>query len=367
VTDSHSKRGDREIAGIETRWIEAQENLVLQSSDLSLATLQQMVLGNQIDISPKYQRRERWDTKRQSALIESFLLNIPVPPIYLSEEQIGVFSVIDGKQRLSALARFLNNDLHLQSLSSFKELEGLTYADLPSGVASGLAVRPLRTVTLLRQSDPALKYEVFARLNQNSEPLNPQELRNVLFRGRLNDLIFELSSAPFLHAQLKIRNEQSERYKQMEDVEAVLRFFTLREKWTAFSGDYRRSMDDFMATHKNADQHEVAELRRAFDRALARVEGLWGTHAFRRPEGNGWRDQYLAGLYDAQMIASDSLSDNEFALLSDEPQRVIAATRELFRNSQFENAVRQATNTPARVRLRVDEMTNCLKQLATVG
>ena len=360
----NSLKADTQASAVESRWITAQENLVVQSSDLSLATLRQMVDEERIDIAPKYQRRDRWDPKRQSALIESFLLNIPVPPIYLSEEQIGVFSVIDGKQRLSALSRFLSDKLRLQSLSTFVELEGFTFSELPSGVASGLAIRPLRTVTLLRQSNPALKYEVFERLNRNSEPLNAQELRNVLFRGSLNDLIFTLSAAPFFQAQLKIRSHQSERYKQMQDVEAVLRFFTLMSEWRGFSGDYRRSMDDFMAAHITPTPSELTQFRQRFETALLRVEALWGSHAFRRPEGQGWRDQYLAGLYDAQMIAADALTDEEFTALTVDPRRVVTATRTLFTDVEFENAVRQATNTPARVKLRVQMMIDRLQALA---
>jgi hypothetical protein len=323
-----------------------------------------MVDSKQIDIAPRYQRRERWDAGRQSSLIESFLLNVPVPPIYLSEEKIGRFSVIDGKQRLTAIHRFLSNRLRLQDLDTFKDLEGLTAKDLPLGVVGNLEVRPLRAVTLLRQSDPDLKYEVFTRLNRNGQPLDPQEIRNVLFRGPLNDLVFELSTASFLHQQMKITGHSSERYKKMEDVEVVLRYFTLRDEWQRFSGDYRRSMDAYMQRHRDAPHSELDELANSFNRALQRCRRFWGDHAFRRPDGTGWRDQFLAGLYDAEMLASDSLSSAEANRLAKKKSAVLSATRRLFEDPEFEGAVRQATNTPQRVRLRVERMTDMLKRLA---
>jgi hypothetical protein len=354
----------RRAAAIERRWEQAQDSLVLQAADLSLGTLRQMIDSKQIDIAPRYQRRERWNTQRQSSLIESFLLNIPVPPIYLSEDRIGKFSVIDGKQRLTAIHRFLSGGLRLQDLATFSELEGLVVTELPAGVTGNLEVRPLRAVTLLRQSNPDLKYEVFTRLNRNGQPLDPQEIRNVLFRGPLNDLIYRLSTAPFLHQQLKIDNESSERYKKMEDVEVVLRFLTLRDQWEKFSGDYRRSMDTYMGRHQSDTSRDLDDLAARFNLSLARCERLWGSHAFKRPDGPGWRDQFLAGLYDAEMLACDALTPAEANSLAKKKQTVLKATRDLFSESDFESAVRQATNTPQRVRLRVRRMAQMLKHLA---
>lgn len=352
------------LAAIERRWEEAQDSLVLQAADLSLGTLRQMIDSKQIDIAPRYQRRERWNAARQSSLIESFLLNVPVPPIYLSEDRIGRFSVIDGKQRLTAIHRFLSGRLRLQDLDTFIELEGLSLKDLPAGVTGNLEVRPLRAVTLLRQSNPDLKYEVFTRLNRNGQPLDPQEIRNVLFRGPLNDLVFKLSTSPFLHRQMKIVNESSERYKKMEDVEMVLRFLTLRDEWQAFSGDYRRSMDRYMSRHQTTSAQGLDSLADHFNSSLGRCEWLWGSHAFKRPDGPGWRDQFLAGLYDAEMLACDALTATEASSLAKKQTAVLSATRQLFSDSTFEAAVRQATNTPQRVRLRVRQMTQMLKQLA---
>ena len=336
----------------------------MQSADFSLSTLDQMVETGQIDVAPEYQRRERWSRQKQAELIESFLLNMPVPPIYLAEESIGKYSVIDGKQRLTAISAFMSGNLRLDSLRSFTNLQGQTVAGLPDGVRTGLAVRPLRVVTVLRQSDEELKYEVFRRLNESAVPLNPQEIRNVLFRGPTNELLIELSESPFLRAQLKI-TPTSERYKQMTDVEMVLRFLTLLGEWKAFQGDYRNAMDEFMKAHRSPPEVELLEFRKAFEVAIKRCEQLWGDYAFRRPEGGGWRDQPLAGLYDAQMLGAKALTQAEMERLKGKSSQVVAATRTLFGDSDFDEAVRQATNTPNRVRLRVERMTEMLKETSS--
>ena len=107
---------------IVARFEEAQNSLVLQSSDLSLETIHKMAISEAIDIAPKYQRRERWRVEAESALIESFLLNVPVPPVYLAEDDFGTYSVIDGKQRITAISKYLAGGFPLTGLQKFSEI-----------------------------------------------------------------------------------------------------------------------------------------------------------------------------------------------------------------------------------------------------
>jgi hypothetical protein len=222
---------------VSTRFAEAQRRLVTQASDFSLETIASMVESKAIDPSPEYQRRQRWGPAQQSALIESFLLNVPVPPVYLAEEDFGVYSVIDGKQRITSISDFMRGKLQLKGLVELEDLNGFTIKDLPESMANALRVRPyVRAVTLLKQTDPELKFEVFLRLNRGGQTLTAQEVRHVAFRGPLNDLLLELGKNPFLLNQFNI-NETSERYKQMQDVEYILRFLTLSEAKCHFAGD----------------------------------------------------------------------------------------------------------------------------------
>ena len=356
-----SVAGEREIV---RQFETAQDHLVLQAADLSLETLAAMVESGAIDTGPVYQRRERWKAQKQSALVESFLLNVPVPPIYLAESDYGVYSVIDGKQRLTSIRAFMRNELALSHLERLHDLEGARFSDLPRPLANALQVRPyLRVVTLLRQSDPDLKYEVFTRLNTGGEPLNAQEIRNVVFRGPLNDLVYELAQHPFLLQQLKISSTRSQAYRNMQDAEWVLRFLTLHENWESFSGELARSMDDFMAKHQDSDENTLGRFRHDFDVAIGACQAVWAQHAYQRPSGTGWRAQALAGMYDTQMIGVAQLSQAEIKALIRIRSRVVAETRRLFDDDQFENAVRVGTNTPSRVRYRIEKLTDALRKL----
>ena len=347
------------------RFTQAQDRLVLQASDLSLETIAVMVERRSIDVSPVFQRRERWSTEKQSALIESFLLNVPVPPVYLAEDDFGTYSVIDGKQRITTIKDFMRGTLTLTSLDTFREIEGLHFEDLPKPLRNALEVRPyLRVVTLLKQSDPSLKYEVFTRLNRGGEPLNAQEIRNVAFRGPLNDMIYSLAGDPFLRTQLKIKNDKSPAFSQMNDAEYVLRFLTLHASWRQFTGSLRRSMDQFMQENQRVAENELRSFRYSFRKSLRACKALWGELAFKRPESDAWRHQMLAGMYDAQMLAVSQLRDREIQALSEARNEVIESTRELFiENPEFEEAVRRGTNTPSRIVYRVKTMRNTLKSL----
>ena len=346
-------------------FLQAQDQLVLQAADLSLETIASMVDAKSIDVEPAFQRRERWKPDKQSALIESFLVNVPVPPVYLAEDDFGTYSVIDGKQRITTINAFMRNRLRLHNLGKFEEVNGLKFEDLPKPLQNALSVRPyLRVITLLKQSHYQLKYEVFVRLNEGGVPLLPQELRNVTCSGGLNDLLYSLAEHPFLQKQLKIRGRNSAAYQKMEDAEYVLRFLTLRETWRDFSGSYRKSMDDFMLRHRKAPDSELQEFRSAFSGAITICETLWGNNAFKRPEGAGWRDQMLAGMYDAEMVAVSHLTNEELSTLSPIQSEVTRRTRELFEDKEFEASARRATNTPALVKNRIEKTMAMLRGCA---
>lgn len=350
------------------RFALAQGSLVVQQSDFSLSAIFEMVQETPekkaaIDIAPHYQRRERWSQQKQSALIESFLLNVPVPPVYLSEDDYGTYSVIDGKQRITAIRNFLSGDLKLKGLREFPELDGYSFEDLPSQLKNALTVRPyIRVITLLRQSDPELKYEVFLRLNTGGESLKPQEIRNVAYSGPLNDLLFELSDNAFLKDRLKIETTQSTAYRNMDDVEHVLRFFALKENWKNMGGVLATEMDHFMAMHRGVD---VEPLRESFERAIKACEEMWKTHAFYKPVDGGWREQTISPLFDAQMVAVSMLSNAQLQKLSARSARVIKATINLFvSDPEFTKAVSQSTNNASSVRLRVQKMHATLVELS---
>jgi hypothetical protein len=344
------------------KFSKAQDSLVIQQSDFSLSAINEMVENNSIDVAPHYQRRDRWKPEKQSALIESFLINVPVPPIYLSEDEYGSYSVIDGKQRITAIRDFLSGNLKLRDMKEFPELSGSLFDDLPKQLKSVLMVRPfIRVITLLKQSDPELKYEVFLRLNTGGERLKQQEIRNVAYSGKLNDLLIELSESEFLRRKLKITSAKSTAYRNMDDVEHVLRYLTLLERWKDMSRKLTTEMDVFMAKNRNC---ETAKYRKSFSTALENCEDIWGEKAFQKPVGDGWREQLISPLYDAQMVAISTLSAAKINSLKGKRQTVIRATRRLFENDEeFVKSITQSTNNASSIQKRVNGIISMLKSI----
>lgn len=368
LTTTKTPSKERENA-IVAKFLKAQDRLVYQTADLSLSSLSGMTsLGSRgkpaIDLAPDFQRRKRWNAEKQSALIESFLMNVPVPPIYLAEDAFGQYSVVDGKQRLTAIHAFMSGNLKLVGLEAFDEIDGLLFSDLPEDLQNALTIRPyVRVVTLLKQSDPGLKFEVFTRLNRGGEPMLAQELRKVAYRGAFSDIIFSLSDSTFLKDRLKITSENSPAYVQMEDAEYVLRYFALLESWQTFSGSLRHELDQCMVRNSKLSEQEAEAYGKKFSDSLDACRRIWGTYAFQRYTGKNWRDQFLAGMYDAEMIAVSQLTPQELGRAERERENVISATAALFASSSFDKSVRQGTNTPSFVRHRISSVLDLLRAM----
>ncbi|MEA5512332.1 DUF262 domain-containing protein [Crocosphaera sp. UHCC 0190] len=181
----------------------------------------------EMNTRPFFQRRERWDDTKKSLLIESFLMNIPIPPIILYEKDYNSYEVMDGQQRITAIQDFYNNRLTLKDLEVWPELNGKTYDNLPKKIKAGIDRRSISTITLITEStdDPEeaffLKQLAFERINTGGVKLSRQEVRNCLFYNEFNELLLELSANPiFAKAwRIPIDNEKERNkntlYKKM--------------------------------------------------------------------------------------------------------------------------------------------------------
>lgn len=302
----------------------SQLRVVRETKDYQLDYLQHALQPGRelIDISPAYQRRLRWPNKKKSLLIESFLLNIPVPPIFLFERDYNEYEVIDGRQRLDAISSFLNNDFSLTGLEYWKELNRKRFLDLPQVLQKGLLRRSLPAVVLLAETrdTPGGELDVrrvlFDRLNTGGIRLNPQELRNALYPGQLNALLISLArSDQFTDTwnipgyQVGEESEPSDAllrnplFASLADAELVLRFFALRDAaLNGRSGSLRLILDRYMAENANPDEATIRDMGNVYNRCLARLRSVFGASTFRLPS----TERLSRPLYDALMVALSS-------------------------------------------------------------
>lgn len=194
-----------------------------------------------MNLNPEYQRRRVWKDEQKSRLIESFIMNIPVPPVFLYEISFSRYEVMDGLQRLSTLHDFYTGKFALEGLEVWSELNGKKISDLPENIKKGIDRRYISTVVILNetakniQEEQFLKKFVFERLNTGGTKLTPQETRNALFDGNMNQLCIKIASENLTFKKIfdipvdydELQNNSL--YRRMEDVELILRFFAYRQ------------------------------------------------------------------------------------------------------------------------------------------
>lgn len=303
------------------KYAKSQLRVVRETKDYQLDYLKHALQPGKelIDTAPAYQRRLRWTNKKRSLLIESFLLNIPVPPVFLFEHDYNEYEVIDGRQRIETIQAFLANDFALSGLEYWPELERKRFNDLPVVLQKGLLRRSLPAVVLLAETSGLgvdeidVRRVLFDRLNTGGIRLNPQELRNALYPGTLNALLIRLARGSAFTSTWGIpprtSNEDAEPspdllknalYSTLADAELVLRFFALRDAIVEDrTGSLRRILDRYMEREKGIDLEKVNQLEKLFESTLGRLFALFDGEPFRLPKtGRPSRP-----LYDALMIA----------------------------------------------------------------
>ena len=174
-------------AQINKKYQEGEIRIVTEQARYPLSTISAMVHSQNYKMNPEYQRRHRWDNQKRSALIESLIMNVPIPPVFLYEYEYSSYEVMDGLQRLTAISTFYDGEFALEGLTQWPELNGKTYAKLPKTLRQGVDRRYISSIILLHETAKNskeagyLKQMVFDRINSGGEKLTPQEKRNANF------------------------------------------------------------------------------------------------------------------------------------------------------------------------------------------
>lgn len=314
---SDKKVSDEEL---NSRYAKGEIRIVTEQARYPLAGILKM-LDEKIDsesgekelrykLDPQYQRRHRWSAERKSRLIESFLMNVPVPPVFLYERELARFEVMDGRQRLTALSDFYADKFELTGLQYWSDLDGRTYSTLPSKVKDGIDRRYISSIILLKETAATeeqatmLKKMVFERLNSGGVKLGSQETRNAVYGGPLNTLCLALSEnenfrrmwgIPLDPSPAEKETDEEEAddpvdestksgtrmFEKMEDVELVLRFFAYRQITSKFNlNKISEFLDRFIMAGNNFMPTLLAEYKAMFEATIAFLWEVLGTEAF---------------------------------------------------------------------------------------
>ncbi|OUC15037.1 MAG: hypothetical protein B0A82_09040 [Alkalinema sp. CACIAM 70d] len=298
-----------------------------QTNNFLLPQLKSLVDGGDIlNIRPEYQRRLRWSNPQKSRLIESLLLNVPVPPIFLYETQEARYEVMDGQQRLNAIKEFLAGSFALSGLTVLTPLNGIRYSKAPPKIKRALDRASLSAIVLLLESDTeadALKRAtdirrfIFDRLNSGGKQLNAQELRNAIYPGDFNRAIVELARnknftdifgiPEYTEADPSEYYENPKRqantlYATMADCQLIVRYFALRDDRN-IRGSMKSMLDRAMENGMSYNADQVDALRVEFLKNLNTAIDVFGDDTFLLPPDDKGRRRVSAAMYDSTLVA----------------------------------------------------------------
>ncbi len=253
--------------------------------DLPVETLHGWVKRGKLELQPEFQRNFVWNKAKASQLIESLILEIPIPVIYVAEDQNKMYEVVDGQQRLTSICAFLdgmfpNGDgFALSGVQVLTEFNGKTFKDLSNDVQEKIIGATLRLIVIEQDSDPDVKFEIFKRLNLGAMQLNDQELRNCVMRGKYNELLQSLTKNRQL---LKIMGSEEPHFR-MKDRELILRFFAMwRNTHLRYKAPMKQFLNREMGAHRNPTEAELTEMRNIFEKSIDLAYQVFGPKAFRR-------------------------------------------------------------------------------------
>ncbi len=301
------------------------DNQIIQvrtkSLDISFNELYDMYNDGELAISPDYQRLFRWDEEKQSRFIESLILEMPVPPIFVIETDSNIYELIDGLQRISSYLHFRGvklgvedrMPLRLKGCDIVPELNGLGYNDLPKTLQIKIKRSFVRMEVIKKESEDSLKYHMFKRLNTGGELLSDQEIRNCTIRLLNSDaltFIEDCSQNPdFKNVMRKI---EVDKVKKKFDQELVLRFFALKNDLDHYKFPVAEYLTDYLegiTTQRiNFDYNKEQEI---FEKTFHIINVNLGDAAFSSiTRTQNVKNDFVTYLFDGISIALSTMIDN---------------------------------------------------------
>jgi len=363
---------------INEKYKKGEVRIITEQARYPLNTIVNMVNSDDYILNPEFQRRHRWNGTRKSKLIESFIMNVPIPPIFLYETEYSVYEVMDGLQRLTAISQFYKDEFALQDLVEWKDLNGLKYSQLPEQIRKGVDRRHISSIILLQETAKTeseanrLKQLVFERINSGGVKLKPQEIRNALFPGGLNHLTISLSRNNYFCKLWNIpepdkveletgqpRKEviEDKYFNDMSDTELVLRFFAYRQidQWQGNTMEY--FLDEFLKKgNEQFNQSVLSSLKELFNNTVEFAFNLFGEKAFwlHRSREDKWfyYERPTKILYDPLMQVLANNLDKKAVILA-KKQEIISGLENLHKTKYDSFKGRDTNKTKVTERIEV--------------
>ncbi|RAO52730.1 hypothetical protein LUPAC06_05591 [Micromonospora saelicesensis] len=347
-----------EGAGSHTPW--DPNKIRVTTKTFSLRNVLDMIDEKSLELAPDFQRNRVWKARQKSRLVESILLQIPLPAFYFAEDADSMMRVVDGLQRLSTIKDFVRGEdrerFALTDLEYLHDEQGKVFAELLPALQRRLHNTQIVVHVIAPTTSPEVTYNIFKRINTGGTPLNAQEIRHCMSRSRSRDFLRRCAETEEFVAATQGSLRANVR---MGDREVVLRFCAFRLRSVA---DYKQadSIDSFLlkATRQIDDPHQVndiqlADLEASFRRAMRNAQIVFGEHAFRKWEwGQQGRNPINRALFETWSVALADLTESD---VTPRAEAIRSAARDLMTDSYYFSAITTATGDPRKVEYRMQK------------
>jgi uncharacterized protein with ParB-like and HNH nuclease domain len=336
-----------------------ERRVVTQPYDLAVQSLVDQIKGGTIHLRPiserpSFQRRYVWTNTLASRLIESIILNVPIPPCYLSQNDDFELDVIDGQQRLFSIYRFFDNQFPLSGLEVLKELNKLRFHEIENKLQRQLKTHTLRCILITNESHPEIKFDVFERLNTNTVPLNAQELRNCIYRGALNTL---LKSAVENNDWLKILGNKNPD-KRMRDEELILRFFAFQiSGLESYRTPQKHWLNDVAKSGMKFSNEKIEELNSIWIKAIENSLAWFSPAECFRREGSRSINR---ALFDLIAFSATKIDSNKAIRIREKFRELY---KQLLNNDEFKDLISRSVDHTKRTKRRFEMWNQALERI----
>jgi len=320
----------------------AEREVNTSPADPDVETILKRIEQKHLILRPDFQRASVWNNTQKSKLIESLLLNLPIPPCFLAEDDDTVRVVVDGQQRLRSIDDFYHGRYALTGLQVLKDLNGKYWADLPPKLDRKILQRVIRTLVISHHANSGLRFEIFERLNSGGEPLTEQEIRNATLRGSFNTMLNGLANSPaFLNAMAVKKPDDRLRHHEL-----ILRFFAVRAAVPDYKPPLKMILSEFMRTHRSDDEPAIKAFEKLFADTQRKVKLIFGKDLFKRyrtKEGVvGFETSISKAVFELQMISISFLQE---AAVQTQADAIAASFKSLSLESEaFAESLSRATD-----------------------
>jgi len=301
-------------------------------------------------LDPKFQRKFVWKIEQQSQFIESVILNFPLPAFYINKDVKGKYIIVDGRQRLTTLRRFLKNDFRLRNLKVLTHLNGKNFkeiTELDSMYQTKIEDKKLH-IYLIQPSVPmAMVYDIFNRINTGGTQLQRQEIRSCIYLGKSTELLEELADQDYFKKAIDYGISPLRK----KDQEAILRYLSF--KIMDYETEYKNSLNDFVEDgmkkiNSAMSDEKIYELKEDFKRVMEKTFDFFGTKNFRVPTRSTRGRINLALLESVSYFFSNQSDD----FLDEHKVQIKKNFKLLFSNPEYLDAIKVSTGDPQRVKKR---------------